>query len=118
MATVTNLAERRAAGIAEAPEKRRKLTKRFVDSVAVPKAGAADVVIWDSDLPGFGLRVKASGVRSYMLQYRNASGRSRRVTVGQHGVLTAEQARNHARGLLAVGRRGGGDKMWTRQNVK
>ena len=57
---MTNLAERRATVIAEAPEKRRKLTKRFVNSVAVPKAGAGDVVIWDSDLPGFGLRVKAS----------------------------------------------------------
>ena len=106
MATVTNLAERRAVLTETVAPERRKLTKRFVESVVVPPAGTAEVVIWDSELPGFGLRVKSSGVRSYMLQYRNASNRSRRVTVGRHGVLTAEEARQHARGLLADAKRG------------
>lgn len=107
MATVASLAARRAALVAETPlPSRRKLTKRFVESIAAPEAGDADVVIWDSELPGFGLRVKPSRVRSYMLQYRNAAGRSRRVTIGRHGVLTAEEARQHARGLLADAKRG------------
>jgi integrase len=88
------------------PLTRRKLTKRFVESIAEPETRSVDVVIWDSELPGFGVRVKVSGVRSYMLQYRNESGRSRRVTIGRHGVLTAEEARQHARGLLADAKRG------------
>jgi len=106
MASVTNLAEHRVQSAFATPAKRKKLTKRMVESVPLPKPGTADVVIWDSDLPGFGLRVKGSGVRSYILQYRNTVGRSRRMTIGQHGILTAEQARNHARGLLADAKRG------------
>jgi hypothetical protein len=51
-----------------------KLTKRTVDAT---KIKSSDYVIWDEDLPGFGLRVFASGKRSYVVQYRTA-GRSRR----------------------------------------
>lgn len=40
-----------------------KITKRLVESV---KSQKKDYVVWDSDLPGFGLRVFASGKRSYV----------------------------------------------------
>ena len=49
-----------------------KLTKRVVDA-AEPRE--KDYVIWDDDLPGFGLRVFVSGKRSYLIQYRSAGGR-------------------------------------------
>jgi integrase len=75
-----------------------KLTKREVEAA---KPEGKDVFLWDSEIPGFGVRVKSSGVRSYVLQYRNAEGRSRRLTIGRHGILTVEQARREARRLLA-----------------
>lgn len=56
---------------------------------------------WDDRLKGFGVRVKSSGARSYVLQYRNAAGVSRRFTIGRHGELTAEQARTTAAKMLA-----------------
>jgi len=77
-----------------------KLTKRLVDGLEA-NADGTDLVIWDSELRGFGLRVKPSGVISYLIQYRNAQARSRRLTVGRHGILTPEEARTEARKALA-----------------
>ena len=54
-----------------------RILKRVVDS-AEPGG-----VYWDSDLPGFGLRVSANGTKSYILKYR-FNGRQRWFTIGQH----------------------------------
>lgn len=50
-------------------------------------------------MSGFGVRVYKSGRKSYLVQYR-AGGRTRRQSIGQHGVLTADEARREARNLL------------------
>ena len=80
-----------------------KLTKRTVDAASVREK---DYFIWDDDLPGFGLRVFASGKRSYLVQYR-AAGRTRRYTIGLHGVWTPETARQEAK--VQLGRIAKGD---------
>jgi integrase len=80
-----------------------KLTKRLVDTT---KPGASDIVLWDDGITGFGLRVKPSGVKSFMVQYRNRDGRSRRVTVGRFGVVTVDEARRNAKLKLAGVTRG------------
>lgn len=82
-----------------------KITKRTVDGLQ-PQAGR-DVFAWDAELRGFGIRVKPSGVKTYLIQYRNAEGRTRRLVLGQHGVLAPEQAREFARQKLAAAARGG-----------
>lgn len=76
-----------------------KLTKRIVDSL---QPADKDQVVWDSKMPGFGIRVMPSGVKSYVIQYRNAHGRSRRMTVGRHSVLTVDEARKEAKQFLAA----------------
>ncbi|WP_226937291.1 Arm DNA-binding domain-containing protein [Pseudogemmobacter faecipullorum] len=70
-----------------------KLTKRVVDAA---ESRRSDYVIWDDELPGFGLRVFTSGKRSYVIQYRQG-GRSRRYTIGLHGIWTPELARQEAK---------------------
>jgi integrase len=81
-----------------------KLSARSVASL--PADVARDHFVWDDELAGFGLRIKPSGVRSFLVQYRNASGISRRLTVGKLGVLTPEEARRIAKGILADVTRG------------
>lgn len=75
-----------------------KLTKRVVDSI---RPSGLDKKIFDSQLPGFHVRVKPSGTKSYALKYRVA-GRQRNVTIGRHGVITPDQARMEAFRLLAT----------------
>lgn len=79
-----------------------RLTKRLVDSAEIhPK----DYFIWDSDLPGFGIRIFGSGRKSYLVQYRTGR-RTRRITLGKHGALTPDEARKEARQILAAVARG------------
>ena len=80
-----------------------RLTKRVVDAADVCER---DYFIWDDELPGFGLRVFASGKRSYLIQYR-AAGRTRRCTIGMHGVWAPETARQEAK--VQLGRVAQGD---------
>jgi integrase len=82
-----------------------KLSKKIVERIA---AAEQDIVVWDETLPGFGVRVKPSGIRSYIVQYRNRSiGASKRLTIGRHGpLLTFDQAKKQARALLADAMRG------------
>ena len=80
------------------------LSKKFIDSLKSPETG--DVAIWDDTLSGFGIRVKPSGRKTFIVQYRNAQGRSRRLTVGVYGRLTPDEARKEARQYLAAADRG------------
>lgn len=75
-----------------------KLTKRFVDAL---KPVDRDTLYRDDDLAGFALRAKPSGVQTYVVQYRNSAGRTRKLALGRVGVLTPDEARQRARKALA-----------------
>ena len=80
-----------------------KLTKRTVDT---QRPGEKDIYLWDAGysdaLSGFGLKVTPAGRKVYLVQYRlgGRKGRTRRVTIGTHGKITAEKARARAKVLL------------------
>ena len=71
---------------------------------------------WDSEIPGFGVRITASGVTSFILDYR-ISGRQRRYTIGRHPELTIAAARIEA-GELRARIRNGRDPMEERNNSR
>jgi len=75
-----------------------KITKKAVDAAHPTEK---ETLLWDDEIRGFGLRVKPNGTKSFLIQYRNKNGRSRRLTIGRYGVITPEEARNQARIKLA-----------------
>ena len=75
------------------------LTKAAAKKLALP-AGKNDVIYWDSNLPGFGLRIRAGGKRSWVAQFRDATGATRRSSLGSTDVLEADDARAAAKKLL------------------
>ncbi|MES2096765.1 MAG: integrase arm-type DNA-binding domain-containing protein [Pseudomonadota bacterium] len=98
----------RKRGAKDDDELPRRLTKSIVDDAPLPPSGKR-TMIWDADVKGFGVRVTASGVRTYLLRYR-MGGRTtpiRTVTIGQHGSpWTVDQARRRAAELLTQVRSG------------
>ena len=69
-----------------------RISQRTVDGLSVEEK---DAVFWDCDLPGFGVRVYPNGTKVYVVQTRG-HGKSRRVTIGRHGLFTADEARRRA----------------------
>ena len=88
-----------------------KLTPATIRTLTLPP-GVTDKVFFDEDLPGFGLRVRASGVHSWMVQYAVAR-RTRRIVLGLASALAPSRARAIAETLLAqvrLGRDPAGEK--------
>jgi len=78
--------------------KYRTISKRTVEALAVEDK---DAVFWDDKLPGFGVRVYPTGSKVYVVQAR-LKGRSRRITLGRHGVISADKARHKAAETIAL----------------
>ena len=73
------------------------ISRRTVEALKTDR----DTMFWDRELPGFGVRVHPSGRKVYVAQTRARGKAAKRVTVGVHGVLTAEEARRRAALIIA-----------------
>ncbi|XIA65144.1 tyrosine-type recombinase/integrase [Bradyrhizobium sp. TZ2] len=69
-----------------------------VNRIEIP-TGRSEVIVFDEKLPGFGVRVRTGGRRTWIVQYR-IGNKQRRVTLGRVGTLSAEKARREARTAL------------------
>ena len=79
--------------------RKKTLSNRAVAALTVER----DTVFWDRDLTGFGVRVYPSGGKVYVAQARERTSDRlpKRVTVGRHGVLNADEARQRAALIIA-----------------
>jgi integrase len=79
------------------------ITEKAVRGLTPPSAGNA--IVYDEEIPGFGVRVTAAGAKSFVLNYR-INGRERRFTIGRLPGLNVAAARMRAiewRGRILAG---------------
>lgn len=75
-----------------------RLTKRTVDAA---KPGPTEQFLWCSDLRNFGCRIYPSGRKVFVVFVR-VGRHQRRMTIGQYGPFTVDQAREKAGEILRV----------------
>jgi integrase len=85
----------------------------------VLKDGATEGIVFDGDVPGFGIRLRTSGSKTYVFQYK-IGNRQRRLTLGPVSALDLGKARSAAKDLYAKVRLGGdpaGDKQQAKRKA-
>ena len=76
-----------------------KLTQANIAALEIP-SGKSEWIVFDEKLPGFGLRLRAGGKRTWIVQYR-VGRKQRRKTLGSVDKVTAIRARQAAENDLA-----------------
>src|SRR5262249_33075828 len=76
-----------------------KLTATTVRTLALPK-GVTDKIFFDDELPRFGVRVRAGGSRTWIVQY-GIGGKERKLPLGPVSALDPAKARSLAKDVLA-----------------
>ena len=77
-----------------------KITKRVLD--ALKPDAVKDVQIMDSEVRGFGVRMKPTCGAAYFIRYKLADGSARRYVLGKVGTITPDEARTLAKEKLAA----------------
>jgi integrase len=90
-----------------------RLTAAAVKALTLPP-GVSERTFFDDELGGFGVRLRSTGIKRWVLQY-DIAGRTRRVTLGSPALLDPGAARNKARDLLAGVRLGADPAVEKRQ---
>jgi Arm DNA-binding domain len=76
-----------------------RLTRQTVARLAIP-SGRPELFVFDEDLPGFGIRLRAGGKRTWIIQYRSGT-KQRRLTLSTGEKLDPDKARKEAKDRLA-----------------
>ncbi|GLS42922.1 tyrosine-type recombinase/integrase [Methylobacterium brachythecii] len=88
------------------PENVIRLNKTAVANLGL-HPGQSERVVWDADLPGFGIRLRASGNRSWVIRPPRGHGNSKLHTIGSVDLIDATTARETAKIRLAEAALGG-----------
>ena len=93
-----------------------KLTEVTVAALKLD-ADAKDRIVFDASIPGFGIRLRKSGAKTWLFQYKLA-GRTRRVTLGATSAIKAGKARDIAAEMYTRVRLGGDPAADRHQQVR
>ena len=93
-----------------------RLTSAAVEGLELD-TGVTDKIVFDDDVPGFGIRVRASGARTWIFQYK-IGGKTRRLVLGQVSAIKVAKARDIAGELYAKVRLGGDPASEKREKVQ
>ncbi|AIF81393.1 hypothetical protein I862_04165 [endosymbiont of Acanthamoeba sp. UWC8] len=91
-----------------------KLTKTVIEQAEVKEK---PYFIFDTQVPGFCVRISQKGKRHYYLQYMVKKS-VKRLALGQHGIITVEKARDKAITMLAKVKDGGDPQAEKAQRAK
>jgi Arm domain-containing DNA-binding protein len=94
--TVLPSAEVIALPMAKRSRPARVFTKTTVAKMRCPR-NRDEALFWDPSCRGFGLRALASGRRTWIYQYRDEHGRTRRIALGDASAVSLDAARQAAR---------------------
>jgi hypothetical protein len=88
-----------------------KLTLDSIRAIA-PVRPKTEIIVFDDDVPGFGVRASLSGSKVFIVQY-TIGNQQRRMSLGKIEMLEVDTARQKAKQILTavrMGRDPAGDK--------
>ena len=75
-----------------------KLTNKIIENT---QPAQKDVYLWDSALPGFGVKITPKGRKVFIVRYRNESKKSRYITLGRCIDTDLNEARKRAKVIFS-----------------
>jgi len=81
-----------------------KLTFDTIRAIA-PVPPKTEIIVFDDDVPGFGVRAHLSGSKAFIVQY-SIGNRQRRMSLGKIDMLEVDTARQKAKQILTAVRMG------------
>ena len=90
------------------------LTERLIRDTP---PGGKDRILWDAQIKGLGVRIRTSGTKTYILNYR-VSGREHRATLARVGEMALREARERAGAELVRIRAGEADPLTRRREAR
>ena len=96
-----------------------KFTSSTIKNLTLPP-GVSEKIFFDDDIPGFGVRIRKSGSKSFVVQY-SYHGRARKQPLGPVGGTDLSRARSEAKDTMARVRLGedpAGERVKARHRAK
>jgi hypothetical protein len=81
-----------------------KLTFDSIRAIA-PVPPKTEIIVFDDDVPGFGVRASLSGWKVFIVQY-SIGNKQRRISLGNVDEVNVDEARQQAREILVAVRMG------------